>query len=190
MSLTNEPIPIPQSLGDLVRRHMRRLTRDVRQVGRLVAASSDPRERLIRAACDEQESWIAIDQAIDAGIIERDGDMLRFTHPLLRSALYSEMPLNERRQVHRRLGAVAEDIEERAWHLALGASGPSEEIAGMLDQRGRARGGEGRAGGSSDISGASHAADTRWPIRADPRTDGARRRLSLPGRETWPAARN
>ena len=80
-----------------------------------------------------QESWAAIDQAIDAGIIERDGDTLRFTHPLLRSVLYGEMTLNERRQVHRRLGAVAEDIEERAWHLALGADGPSEEIAGILD---------------------------------------------------------
>jgi DNA-binding CsgD family transcriptional regulator len=134
MSLTNEPIPIPDSLSDLMRRHVRQLTRDVRQVGRLVAASADPRERLIRAACDDQESWTAIDRAVDAGLIERDGGVLRFTHPLLRSALYSGMRLGERRQVHRRLGTVAEDIEERAWHLALGASGPSEEIAGILDQ--------------------------------------------------------
>ena len=43
------------------------------------------------------------------------------------------MPLAERRQVHQRLGAAAEDIEDRAWHLALGADRPSEEIAGMLD---------------------------------------------------------
>ncbi len=50
MSLTNEPIPIPDSLSGLMRRHVRQLTRDVRQVGRLVAASADPRERLIRAA--------------------------------------------------------------------------------------------------------------------------------------------
>ena len=117
------------SCGDRVRR----LTPDVRRVGRLVAASSDPRERLIRAACDDEESWAAIDQAIDAGIIERDGDVLRFTHPLLRSVLYGEMTLDERRQVHQRLAAAAEDIEERAWHLALGADRPSEEIAGMLD---------------------------------------------------------
>ena len=107
MSLTNEPIPIPRSLSDLVRRRVRRLTPDVRRVGRLVAASSDPRERLIRAACDDGESWAAIDQAVDAGLIERDGETLRFTHPLLRSVLYGEMPPNERRQVHQRLGAVA-----------------------------------------------------------------------------------
>lgn len=131
--LTNEPIPIPRSLSDLVRRHMGQLTPDVRRAGRLVAASPHPRERLIRAACDDEESWAAIDLAVDAGLIERDGEVLRFTHPLLRSALYNEMPLAERRQVHQRLAAVAADIEERAWHLALGADRPSEEIAGMLD---------------------------------------------------------
>ena len=131
--LTREPIPIPVSLGDLMRRHVSQLTPEVRAVGRLVAASADPRERLIRAAYDDQESWAAIDQAVDGGLIERDGDVLRFTHPLLRSVLYSGMRLNERRQVHRRLGAVAEDIEGRAWHLALGAGRPSEEIARMLD---------------------------------------------------------
>ena len=137
MSLTREPIPLPRSLDGLVRHRVRRLTPDVRRVGRLVAASSDPRERLIRAACDDEESWPAIDQAIDEGIIERDGDVLRFTHPLLQSVLYGEMRFIERRQVHQRLGAVAEDIEDRAWHLALGTDRPSEEIAGMLDTAAR-----------------------------------------------------
>jgi DNA-binding CsgD family transcriptional regulator len=145
----HEPIPIPDSLGDLMGLHVRQLTPEVREVGRLVAASADPRERLIRAACDRQESWAAIDQAIDAGLLERDGAALRFTHPLLRSALYSGMRLNERRRVHRRLGAAAEGIEERAWHLALGASRPSEEIAEMLDraaEHAAARGAPGEAG--------------------------------------------
>ena len=133
MSITKEPIPIPRSISGLVQRRLRGLTPLVRQVGRLVAASSDRRERLIRAACDETESWTAVDQAIDEGIIERAGDVLRFTHPLLQSALYSEMPLSERRQVHRRLAVVAEDIEQRAWHVALSADKPSEQIARMLD---------------------------------------------------------
>ena len=137
LSLTSEPIPIPRRLSDLVRRRMRQLTPDVRRVGQLVAASCDPRERLIRAACDDHESWAAIDLAVDVGLIERDGGALRFTHPLLRSVLYGEMPLDERRQVHQRLGAAAEDIEERAWHLALGADRPSEKIAGMLDDAAR-----------------------------------------------------
>jgi DNA-binding CsgD family transcriptional regulator len=137
MSLIREPIPLPRSLDGLVRHRVRRLMPDVRRVGQLVAASSDPRERLIRAACDDGESWLVIDQAIDEGLIERDGDVLRFTHPLLQSALYAEMLLAERRQVHQRLAAVAEDIEDRAWHLALGAGRPSQDIAGMLDDAAR-----------------------------------------------------
>jgi DNA-binding CsgD family transcriptional regulator len=131
--LAREPIPLPRSLDGLVQRRLRQLAPEVRRVGRLVAASADPRERLIRAACDDGESWAAIDRAVDEGIIERAGDVLRFTHPLLQSAVYAGMPLAERRQAHRRLAAVAEDVEDRAWHLALGADRPSEEIAGMLD---------------------------------------------------------
>lgn len=137
MSLTNEPVPVPDNLRDLVRRRVRQLTPAVRRVGRLVAASSDPRERLICAAYDNEESWAAIDQAADDGILERDGDVLRFTHPLLRSVLYSEMTPTERREVHQRLAASAPGIEQRAWHLALGADRPSEKIAEMLDAAAR-----------------------------------------------------
>lgn len=136
-SLPREPIPLPYSLGSLVRRRLGRLPADVRQVGQLVAASADPRERLIRAACDDDESWASIDRAVDEGILERDGDVLRFTHPLLQSVLYSEMSMSERRQAHRRLAAVAVDIEDRAWHVALGADRPAEEIAGLLDRAAR-----------------------------------------------------
>jgi len=133
VSLIREPIPIPRSIGGLVQRRVRSLTPLVRQVGWLMAASSDPRERLICAACDDGESWAAVDQAIDDGVIERDGEVLRFTHPLLQSAFYNDMSLNERRQVHRRLAIVAENIEARAWHAALSADRPSEQIARMLD---------------------------------------------------------
>ena len=137
MSLTSEPLPLPRNLGSLVRDRVRRLAPDVRWVGWLVAASSSPRERLIRAACDNGGSWTAIEGAISEGIIERDGDSFRFTHPLLQSILYGEMLLDERRQVHQRLAAVAEDVEGRARHLALGADRPSGEIARMLDAAAR-----------------------------------------------------
>jgi DNA-binding CsgD family transcriptional regulator len=137
VSLTREPIPLPRSLDGLVRHRLRRLGPDVRRVGWLVAASADPRERLIRASCEDGGSWAAIDQAVDEGIIERDGDVLRFTHPLLQSVFYAEMSLAGRRQMHRQLAAVAEDIENRAWHLALGADRPSEETAGILDAAAR-----------------------------------------------------
>ncbi len=168
-SIVNEPIPVPKSLGDLVRHRLRGLSPEARDVGRLVAASSDPRERLIRAAYGASESWVAIDQAIDGGIIERDGDSLRFTHPLLRSVLYAEMTLNERRHVHRQLGAVAEEIEDLAWHLALGAKGPDEEIAEIVDGAAKHAGSRGSARSlSGRPRGAGCAADTGKPPQGSP----------------------
>ena len=116
-----EPIPIPPGISDLVRPRLRGLSPDALRVGRLIAASADPRERVIRAASSDQESWTAMDQVIDDGLIRRDSDTLRFTHPLLGPGLYAEMTMSERRDVHRRLAASAVDIEDRAWHLALGA---------------------------------------------------------------------
>lgn len=133
----HEPIPVPGAVGDLVRDRLHGLTGAALLVGRVTAASSDPREHVIRAACGEKDSWVAVDQAIDDGIIERDGDALRFTHPLLRSVLYSAMTISERRDVHRRLAACTAEAAERAWHLALGAEGPSDEIAAMLDEQAR-----------------------------------------------------
>ena len=128
-----EPLPIPDVLSDLVRHRLRGLTGDTLRVGRLVAASADPREHVILAAHGGQESWVALDQAIDDGIIERDGDALRFTHSLLRPVLYGEMTRGERRDVHRLLAAHTGGTAERAWHLALSAEGPNDEIATTLD---------------------------------------------------------
>jgi DNA-binding CsgD family transcriptional regulator len=152
LPLTNEPIPVPASLSDLVRRHIGQLTPEVRQVGRLIAASPHPRERLICTAGDDGESWAAIDRAVDAGLIERDGEMLRFTHPLFRSVLYSAMTVNERRVVHQRLGAAAADIEEQAWHQALGADRPSGKIATMLDGAARRAASRGAPGDAATLT--------------------------------------
>lgn len=133
LARTNEPIPVSDDLRDLVPHSVRHLTPSVRRMSWLVAASSRPRERLIRAAIDGRESWAVIDQAIDVGFLERDGEVLRFTHPLLRAVLYADMTAAQRRAAHQRLAASAEGIEERAWHLALGADRPGREFAGVLD---------------------------------------------------------
>jgi len=132
-----EPIPIPAGLSDLVRPRLRGLSPGALRVGRLIAASADPREHVIRAAHGDQESLAAMDQVIDDGLIRRDSDALRFTHPLLGPVLYAEMTMGERRDVHRRLAASAADVEEQAWHLALGAEGPATQVAALLDSAAR-----------------------------------------------------
>ena len=72
---------------------------------------------------------------------------LRFRHPLVRSAVYRNASLPERRQVHAALADVISGPtadEHRAWHRAHSASAPDETVAVQLvrsAERARSRGG-------------------------------------------------
>ena len=74
-----------------------------------------------------------IEAAEKHGVVEFDGDRIHFTHPLLAPACYAAMPLHRRRRLHRRLADLDVDLEERARHLAIAATGRDEEIAAALD---------------------------------------------------------
>jgi DNA-binding CsgD family transcriptional regulator len=133
----HEPIPVPGGVADLVWSHRRDITAPTLRVARLLAASSCQREEVIAAAYGGQQPWVAIDQAIDDGLVTRDDGALSLTHPLLRPVLYGGMTLAERRRVHRRLGMTVPGSAERAWHLALAADGPSDQGARSLDAAAR-----------------------------------------------------
>ncbi|HEY7421636.1 MAG TPA: AAA family ATPase [Gaiellaceae bacterium] len=121
-------LPVPDTLLGLVRMRLDGLSEQVRELLKVVAALSDASLERVRAAGVAE----AVDEAVVGGVLELRGDRLRFTHPLLASAVDAGLGPQERRSLHRRLAEIATDPEERAGHLALGAEGPSEEVASVL----------------------------------------------------------
>ncbi|HEY2305564.1 MAG TPA: AAA family ATPase, partial [Streptosporangiaceae bacterium] len=146
-----EPLPVPADLRGVVSARLAALPVDVQ--GLLLTASClrSPTTALLERA-DGPVAGSAIQAAALAGVVELDGAQVRFTHPLLASAIYSGALPDQRRGAHRRLATIAASVEERARHLALAAEGPDEETAAALGQAARAAGVRGAPAAAAELA--------------------------------------
>lgn len=130
VSLADE-LPLPRSIEEAFARRLDTLpaaTRDALLVLALDPNATD--ERLGRVLGTPSE----LEPALAAGIVARDDERLRLTHPLLATAVVQAADPSQRRSFHRLLALQAPDSEERARHLALAAERPDAEAAEALEE--------------------------------------------------------
>jgi DNA-binding CsgD family transcriptional regulator len=125
-----EPMAVRDSLAALLTRRLAGLPARSREALLGAAALSSPSIAIIEGALGSADG---LARAEKAGVIELAGGQVRFTHPLLASAVYASAGEEERRRTHARLAEAVDDLEQRARHLALAASAPDDEVAALLD---------------------------------------------------------
>jgi DNA-binding CsgD family transcriptional regulator len=128
-----EELPVSATLEELVRERVDHLGAAGLDVAQVVAALANPTVGLVEAASGRRAA-AGLADAIDARILEVDGDRVRFAHPLLRTAVSSRAKPAERRSLHARLAALVPGREERARHLALATAHPSREVAAVVEE--------------------------------------------------------
>ncbi|WP_461069963.1 ATP-binding protein [Streptomyces pseudoechinosporeus] len=154
------PAEIAGGLG--IRRGARPLSKKIEESfrRRLHALPAGPRRLLLLAAVDPVGDLTLLTRAaallgitcearaatMETGLIEVRPNV-RFRHPLVRSALMNSSAPQDIREAHRALAEATDpeqDPDRRAWHRALAATGPDEDVAEELERsadRALARGG-------------------------------------------------
>jgi DNA-binding CsgD family transcriptional regulator len=160
LQLAARPAAVPETLEGLLRAQIAGLPASTREALALASAFGTTPERLLqRAGVDSA----ALHPAFAAGVIERAGGTIRFTHPLLSSVLYADLG-DARRSVHARIAEIADDPLVGARHLALARDEPDGAVAAQLETAATLAGDRGARAAAAEL--AEHA------LRLTPATAG------------------
>ena len=134
----SDPLPVPADLRVLVTERLRGLAPQTLEALLMTAALAQPTVTAVAAAVgDAVEAERFLEEAVTAGVMEVDGERVRFTHPLIASIPYADLSPAARRALHERLATTVTDPEEHARHAALGSDEPSSVVAAALDSAAR-----------------------------------------------------
>lgn len=112
-----------------------------------------------------------IQEAIDANLLERSGNVIGFSHPLVAAAVYDGARGEVRRTAHQRLAAAIDDPVQRGRHLGLSAAGPDEAISAELEAASR------DAHGRGQLVAAAHLAERAVALTPDGDVESRQRRM-------------
>jgi len=171
-------LSVPRRIEDSFQRRSAGLPAETQQL--LLLAAADPTGDVVllwRAAERLGLERDAAAPAEDAELLEID-TQVRFSHPLVRSAVYRAGTPPEHRRMHGALAAVTDaqsDPDRRAWHRAQAVLGTDEDAAADLEasaDRARARGG--LAASAAFLQRATEPLPDARDVRWRPRTPSTR----------------
>jgi len=125
--------------------------------------------RVLRVAADDPEIFDDLAPAERDRLIFVDdvNQRVNFRHPLIRSTVVELSTAGERRAAHRALaGALLDQPDRHAWHLAEASVDPDERVAALLDQVARRMLRRGDLVGAATVATRAAALSTDSPNRA------------------------
>ena len=127
----DEPLPLTGQLTAIMAARFAALPGPTRTALLLAAVADSPD---LTAAAVPGLSPGALAPAEAAGLIRMDRPGPRFTHPLVRAAVYHAVPFADRAAAHLMIADALRDQPDRyAWHLAAAALEPDEHVASLLE---------------------------------------------------------
>ena len=149
----HDTLDVPDSLRRLVLGRVTGLAPGPRDVLLVSSLSAEPALPVICAAArDPATAHADLEAGIQAGLLTAVDGGIAFVHPLMRSVVAEQAPAADRRAAHRRLAAAVCGTGARARHLALGAAGPDEALAGEVEAAARMAAGRGACGTAGDLA--------------------------------------
>ena len=179
----HDTLDVPDSLRRLVLGRITGLAPGPRDVLLVSSLSAEPALPVICAAArDPATAHADLEAGVRAGLLAMTDGEITFVHPLMRSAVVEQAPAADRRAAHGRLAAAVCGTGARARHLALGAAGPDEAVAGEVEAAARMAARRGACDAAADLA---ELAVTLTPLAE---ADGQRRRTVLAAEERFEAS--
>ena len=128
-----EPLPPGDRITAVITARLAALPEAVREALLLAAVAEGTDVRAVAGGIPGFDPR-ALAPAEQAGLVVVDRTGVRFSHPLVRSAVYHSAPFSRRAAAHRRLAGRLDDQPDRqAWHLAAATLHPEERVASLLE---------------------------------------------------------